>query len=71
MKTKTANSIKPVLAVVAIDRVKDFCDEEEVYGDWYKCPSCKNEFVKSVDNYCSNCGCKFEWSGYRPYLAQY
>ena len=49
--------------VVAIDSQKDCDGEDEVYCNWYKCPSCKNTYVRNRDNYCSDCGCKFEWSG--------
>lgn len=63
LKNETANGTKPVLAVVAIDRQKDFYDKDEIYCNWYKCPSCEDTYVRSGDNYCSNCGCKFEWSG--------
>lgn len=63
LKNETANGTKPVLTVVAIDRQKDFYDIDEIYCNWYKCPSCEDTYVRSGDNYCSNCGCKFEWSG--------
>jgi len=48
---------------VAIDREKDFDDRDEIYCNWYICPSCKSSDVENNDNYCSNCGCKFVWSG--------
>lgn len=49
-------------AVITIDRQKDFYVKDEVHCNWYKCPSCEDTYVKGGDNYCSNCGCKFEWS---------
>lgn len=63
LKNETANGTKPLLVVVAIDRKKDFYDKDEIYCNWYKCPSCEDTYVRSGDNFCSNCGCKFEWSG--------
>ncbi len=27
----------------------------------YKCVSCKNDTIKRIDNYCSNCGRKIIW----------
>ena len=52
-----------VLAVVAIDAQKNFTCKEELYANWYYCPNCDNNNVLYHDNYCSKCGCKFEWSG--------
>lgn len=41
---------------------------KEVYGDFYKCPECGNEYIYegsplSADrfNFCPNCGIKIEW----------
>ena len=60
---ENGNDANRLLAVVAIDRDKDFDDRDEIYCNWYICPSCKSKEVRSGDNYCSNCGCKFVWSG--------
>jgi hypothetical protein len=61
--TKTAIGYEPMLALVAIDRIKDFDDKDEIYCNWYKYPSCESKSVINNDNYCSNCGCRFEWFG--------
>lgn len=62
-KADMLDTVGSVLKVVAIDSQKDCDGEDEVYCNWYKCPSCKNPYVRNRDNYCSDCGCKFEWSG--------
>ena len=46
---------------VTIDRKKDYYCTDEVYCPWYTCPSCENTYVMPESNYCSECGCKFEW----------
>lgn len=48
--------------IIKIDKVKDFFEKEELYCEFYKCPSCEDTYVRIEDNYCSNCGCKFEWN---------
>ncbi len=46
---------------VTIDKNLDFAVTDEVYCNWYTCPSCGNGFVMPESNYCSECGCKFKW----------
>lgn len=49
--------------IVPIDAQKDYFAKDEVWCDWYDCPKCKSCNVMFEDNYCSNCGCKFNWTG--------
>lgn len=62
--TNKMKTTKPLPKTVAIDRQKDYVCKDEIYCNWYECPSCKSDYVRSGDNFCSNCGCKFEWSGH-------
>lgn len=57
------NDANRLLAVVAIDAQKNCTGKDELYANWYDCPNCDNGNVLYHDNYCSKCGCKFEWSG--------
>lgn len=34
---------------------------EELYGEFYTCPHCKDEDVQQGSHYCPNCGCKIDW----------
>lgn len=34
------------------------CDQ--VWCEFYVCPNCGND-VKKLDNFCSECGCEFDW----------
>ena len=46
---------------VIIDIKKDSIGRDEVYCEWYRCPSCKDEEVRWLQKYCSNCGKRFVW----------
>lgn len=47
--------------IIKINIIEDFCDRDEIYCDFYKCPKCGNNRVFFKDNFCSDCGGKFEW----------
>jgi hypothetical protein len=64
LPNQTSANEESMLETVAIDRQKDYVCKDEIYCNWYECPSCKSDYVRSGDNFCSNCGCKFKWSGY-------
>lgn len=36
-------------------------EQEEWYGDWYKCPKCQSNNVRGKAHYCDNCGQKLEY----------
>lgn len=57
------NNTNNVLCVVKIDGQKHGTGKDEIYCNWYICPKCDNVNVMFGDNYCSKCGCKFEWTG--------
>jgi hypothetical protein len=46
---------------VVIDIKTDLIGKDEVYCDWYRCPNCKDEEVRILDKFCSNCGNRFDW----------
>ena len=52
----------PKPEAVPISSKADFVHVDEICGNWYKCPSCKDTYIMREDNYCGNCGGKFEWS---------
>ena len=62
-REQTDNDTEPMTTTVAIDRQKAYFDTAQVYCYWYQCPSCGDDNIRSGNNYCPNCGCKFEWSG--------
>jgi len=35
---------------------------EELWVEFYKCPSCENSVLLYGNNYCSACGTKLDWS---------
>ena len=37
------------------------CGMDEMWCEWYTCPECKSSNVIAKSNFCSNCGCEFEW----------
>lgn len=47
--------------VVVINKRKDHDCKDELYCDWFKCPSCGDTYIRNNDKYCSNCGSKFKW----------
>lgn len=48
--------------LVKIDKWEDSDGYDEMYGEWFICPNCKNSTVIFRSNYCSKCGVKFEWT---------
>ena len=42
---------------------KDYSDCDEIYDDWYKCPSCKKTCITRDFLYCPCCGIKLKWVG--------
>ena len=49
-------------AKLKISSNADFYHLDEIYGKWYRCPSCLDINIMREDNYCRNCGAKFEWA---------
>lgn len=42
---------------------KQSTGKDEMYCEWFSCPSCKKKFVIQTEwNYCPNCGIKLEFS---------
>ncbi len=56
---KTGFDLSGIL--IGMDAKKNFLDTDELYTDWYYCPECDNTYVRLNDNFCSNCGCRFQW----------
>ena len=46
---------------VVIDIKTDSIGKDEIYCEWFRCPSCKDEEVRELQKYCSNCGSRFVW----------
>lgn len=48
--------------IVNINKEKHYFAKDELYTDWYKCPSCGNTYVFFKNRFCSNCGAQFKWT---------
>ena len=47
---------------VNIDKEKHYFAKDELYTDWYECPSCGNTLIFFKNTFCSNCGVRFNWT---------
>jgi hypothetical protein len=47
---------------VVINKMKHWYDKDELYCDWYQCPSCGDRSVRYKNNFCAHCGAQFKWT---------